>query len=162
MKTCPQCGKPKPLDEYRTRKVKGRTYPAPYCNPCTREYQRQRRRERLAEGWEEPRRSTAEQTRTSWLRRLQQLGITEDEYLGLLEIQGGQCAICKADQPWSRSTTWHVDHDHITGEVRGLLCSRCNRGLGYFRDDPALLNRAIDYLHQTPYSHLTAATFTKI
>jgi len=43
----------------------------------------------------------------------------------------------------------HVDHDHITGALRGLLCSACNTGLGFFRDHPELLKRAIEYLNQS-------------
>lgn len=80
------------------------------------------------------------------LRRLRVLGITEDEYLAMKSAQDDRCAICRGEVPWARSGTWHIDHCHESGKVRGLFCSRCNRGLGYFRDDPALLQQAIDYL----------------
>lgn len=158
MKKCPRCEKTLPLDNFRSRTSKGRRYPAPYCKPCTRDYQRQRHHERLAEGWTPPKRSTEDNTRTSWLRRLRVLGITEDDYLRLMEIQGGCCAICRTDEPWSRSSTWAVDHDHDTGAVRGLLCSRCNRGLGHFKDDITRLRAAIAYLEEPPYNQITAAT----
>lgn len=59
---------------------------------------------------------------------------------GLMEAQGGTCAICP------RTDDLCVDHDHATGVVRGLLCRSCNSGLGQFRDDPVLLAKAIDYL----------------
>jgi hypothetical protein len=56
--------------------------------------------------------------------RAAQLGVTDAEYERLLAAQGGGCAIC--DHP-PRTRRLHVDHDHKTGEVRGLLCHRCNR-----------------------------------
>jgi recombination endonuclease VII len=58
--------------------------------------------------------------------RAKQLGVSDDEYARLLEAQGGGCAICGA-KPKTRRL--HVDHDHKTGKVRGLLCHRCNRAL---------------------------------
>ncbi len=58
-------------------------------------------------------------------------------------MQGGGCAIC-GKRPGKVSL--HVDHDHETGEVRGLLCVGCNNALGQFRDDLELLARASDYL----------------
>ena len=62
-------------------------------------------------------------------RRATQLGVTDDEYEGMLAEQGGVCAIC-GSPPKSRRL--HVDHDHRTGAVRGLLCFRCYRALaGY-------------------------------
>lgn len=62
-------------------------------------------------------------------------------YIEMLELQHGLCAICseKMVQP-------AVDHCHATKRVRGLLCRSCNVGLGFFKDDPERLRRAIDYL----------------
>lgn len=70
-------------------------------------------------------------------------GLTHVEYAAMLEAQGGLCSLC-GRPPGKRRLD--VDHDHTTGAVRSLLCSLCNRGLGYFRDDPALLRAAIRYL----------------
>lgn len=67
-------------------------------------------------------------------------GITEAEFDTLLAQQGGGCAIC------GRQTTLCVDHDHDTGEVRGILCRECNRALGLFGDDSDTLERAAKYL----------------
>ena len=65
----------------------------------------------------------------------------------LLRAQGGRCAICgKKPSRWHR--IWHVDHNHITREVRGVLCMQCNTGLGLFKDSPKLLDKAKRYLLQ--------------
>jgi hypothetical protein len=117
-------------------------------------------RDRRKNGYRAPRsKSTEDETRRSWLRRLRLLGLTEGEYLDLLSKQDGRCAICKTDEPWGRSRTWHVDHDHESGRVRGLLCSKCNRGIGYFQDDVNRLAAAIVYLNAS-HSQTTAATFS--
>ena len=71
-------------------------------------------------------------------------GITVDDYDRLLGEQGGKCAVC-GDTPEHRL---HVDHDHDTGRVRGLLCTWCNKGLGAFRDNPDKLLGAAAYLLQ--------------
>ena len=73
-------------------------------------------------------------------------GITKADYEGMREAQGDRCAICGVDSPGSRSKVWSVDHCHVTNVVRGLLCHRCNMGLGYFKDDPVRLRSAITYL----------------
>jgi hypothetical protein len=70
-------------------------------------------------------------------------GISQADYEALLATQGGGCAIC--GKPPGKISL-HVDHDHETGDVRGLLCVGCNNALGQFHDDPALLHRAVGYL----------------
>lgn len=80
-------------------------------------------------------------------KRLKRYGITPEQYDAMLAAQGGHCAICPATEPGGRGE-WHVDHDHETGEVRGLLCSRCNLGIGLFRDTPGLLESAATYLRR--------------
>lgn len=75
-------------------------------------------------------------------------GIDSEQYAAMLLSQRGRCAICGEAPSRSRgpSGRLHVDHDHDSGRVRGLLCGRCNPGLGYFKDDPARLRAAVRYL----------------
>lgn len=73
-------------------------------------------------------------------------GITIDDYERMLRAQNGQCAICGSSNPGGGYKNFAVDHNHTTGEVRGLLCTRCNRGLGLFKDDPVLTQLATNYL----------------
>ena len=73
--------------------------------------------------------------------------ITLDEYNVLLNKQKHRCAICKSfDVGRKDAKYFHVDHDHITGKVRGLLCNKCNTALGLFNEDVTALKRAIKYL----------------
>jgi hypothetical protein len=66
---------------------------------------------------------------------LKRYGLTPEAYDSLLESQGGGCAICGSTIADSRGNRPHVDHCHDTGKVRGILCGRCNMGLGHFGDD---------------------------
>lgn len=59
-------------------------------------------------------------------------GITEERYAQMLHAQGGVCALCRRDRP-GRWGQYHVDHDHETGRLRGLLCVRCNAALGFYQ-----------------------------
>ena len=82
----------------------------------------------------------------AWLRRY---GITREWYDKTLALQGGGCAICHTKEVGRKGHTHlHVDHDHATGIVRGLLCDRCNKGLGYFKDNESSLASAAEYLEK--------------
>lgn len=71
-------------------------------------------------------------------------------YNKLIDLQNNVCAICK------NTGKLHVDHDHITGIVRGLLCMNCNTGIGNLKDSPELLRSAINYLLQeTPSAQIS-------
>lgn len=72
-------------------------------------------------------------------------GIGLDEWYRMYEEQGGLCMVCREDGGVRRL---HVDHCHTTGKVRGLLCGRCNIGIGYFLDDPARLRAAAEYMEK--------------
>lgn len=72
-------------------------------------------------------------------------GMTSDAMLTMLDEQNHSCLICGKliiDKP-------HVDHNHVTGHVRGLLCNNCNLGLGMFKDNPNYLRTAASYLEKT-------------
>lgn len=71
-------------------------------------------------------------------------GLTLDQYYEMLEKQGGACAICRC--PPSGKQRLAVDHSHVSGKVRELLCGSCNRALGLFHEDRFSLQNAIDYL----------------
>ncbi len=78
-------------------------------------------------------------------------GLTAEQFAALLDAQGGRCAICKTTEPVpGKAGTWHVDHDHATGAVRGLLCVNCNTVLGRARDNPLTLSYAVLYLFDPP------------
>lgn len=73
-------------------------------------------------------------------------GITPGDYYRMLAEQDGRCAICLSDTDSYGRSKFSVDHDHETGEVRGLLCTHCNRAIGLFGDNAERLTRAANYL----------------
>lgn len=125
---CPDCQVVKPLDDF-PRSRSGRGGHGRYCKPC-HNVKGRKNKEKLFGS-----------TREYHLRR--RYGIGEKEVQQLLAEQGGVCAICGAADPE------HVDHDHVTGYIRGILCFNCNGGLGHFRDNLARMNSAIAYLKAT-------------
>jgi hypothetical protein len=95
----------------------------------------------------------ADKLKDTRLRRL--YGITLAAYNELLQKQNGGCAICRAKEG-DGGRPLYVDHNHTTGEIRGLLCGGCNRGLGHFQDDADRLGAAIYYLLKTKRLRLIA------
>lgn len=71
-------------------------------------------------------------------------GITDEQYQHLFDAQGHRCAICGAERRDHRNLA--IDHDHVTGAFRGLLCQDCNLGIGQLADDPDRLEAAARYL----------------
>jgi hypothetical protein len=122
---CPDCEAIKPLEEFpRNRNDTGGH--GRYCKPCHNARGRESK-QRLFGG-----------SREYHLRR--RYGIGQADFDRIMAQQGGVCPICGRENPE------HVDHDHVTGELRGILCFNCNQGLGNFRDSPQAMARAIEYL----------------
>lgn len=166
-KVCSKCGEMKPLSEFHAGAGRGGVRAD--CKVCFRarrnakyrddpEFRREAK-ERVArwrvENDEYYRARQAEYQKSDAYRRsLRQThlktkyGITLQDYDEMLERQDGGCAIC--GRPPRADISLHVDHDHGTGLVRGLLCFPCNNALGLMGDDPARLARAIDYLTTAP------------
>lgn len=90
---------------------------------------------------------TEQNSKAQLLGRCNTYGITVEEYWVMFESQLGLCAICKTEQPDGRSMA--IDHCHAKGHVRGLLCRRCNTGLGVFEDDIDRLLSAVAYLRNS-------------
>lgn len=80
----------------------------------------------------------------SHIKKLRKYGMTPGEYDILLKRQNGVCAIC--GKPPKPKKKLHVDHDHMNGKVRGLLCFRCNFGLSYFSENHKIVHKAFEYL----------------
>lgn len=72
-------------------------------------------------------------------------GLSLEDWDRMVIQQGGRCAICNLPAP-----ALNVDHCHVSGTVRGLLCELCNKGLGLFKDNPAYLLEAVQYLRTSP------------
>jgi hypothetical protein len=80
---------------------------------------------------------------TAFIARIRgRYGLTAIEYCAMLLRQHGLCAVCEKFRPL------HVDHCHITGKVRGLVCVPCNTGMGHFQHDPVLLRAAADHIEE--------------
>ncbi len=160
VKVCTKCDETKPLSEF-SKRGKGRGGYNSRCKACRLEYYRAYRvanrarfnatstryykahraevaaRKRV-QRTENPEKCASQALQTKY-------GITLADYDEMLETQGGGCAIC-GNTPVENGRRLCVDHDHETGEVRGLLCDACNRGLGYFRDDSEICRQAMLYL----------------
>ena len=92
---------------------------------------RERNREKLREWHRNDRKNNTRR------RRLGPYNLTQAQLDTMLVMQLGLCAICQLPPDGKGpNAVLHIDHDHATGKVRGLLCQACNRGLGFFRDDP--------------------------
>ena len=85
------------------------------------------------------------------VRMLRLYGITIEQYETMRMAQGDRCAICQRLPRRLGRADLHIDHDVLTGKVRALLCSSCNRGLGFFGHSPEALRAAAQYLevHET-------------
>jgi hypothetical protein len=117
--------------------------------PYSSEEERRAGRRRAENAYRQRRRALtpgfdAEKKRRKHLRR--EYGITPEEFENMLHSQNGQCAICGTFEADAKHRRLHVDHDHITGKVRGLLCGRCNMMLGYALENTMVLEAAIAYL----------------
>jgi hypothetical protein len=164
LKKCRICGEEKPLTEFH-RATGARDGHRGECKSCFRSLwkaryeadpERRRRAVAGAKAWQarnpekhaEIQRQYRESGRKAEVMRAAHLkrkyGITIADYEAMLAAQGGGCAICGAAEPDGQSL--HVDHCHDSGAVRGLLCFRCNAGLGQFDHDGERLARATAYL----------------
>lgn len=160
--TCTKCGDDKKSSEFSpsSRHRNGRF---PWCKSCKSAYQSDwvsavPKEERQAQqaAWR-AQRDADKEAREKYLRKSvgyalrSRYGVTDHQVAELAAFQKGVCSICGAPPDTTRKRGGlHVDHDHTTGSVRGLLCEPCNLGLGFFKDSPERLTAAIRYLGSPP------------
>lgn len=102
-------------------------------------------------------RNPALNIRRVWLHKLRTFGIDEDEYERRRREQSDRCACCGTHEPGAGKTHWLVDHDHMSGAIRGLLCHRCNAGIGMLGDTVEHVEMALAYLRRvSPMDHALA------
>lgn len=121
------CGEAKPIEDFVRNRATADGIGA-YCKPSHNRIGRENRAKLHGS------------TRHDHLKR--RYGIGADKVQELIQRQGGQCPICETRPPE------HVDHDHKTGLIRGVLCFACNGGLGNFRDNAEWLERAVACLRK--------------
>jgi hypothetical protein len=84
-------------------------------------------------------------------------GITREQYRALWLAQKGVCAVCRKPERTARNRLLTIDHDHVTGQVRGLLCSQCNRAIGLLDDSPKVIEAAASYVRKNRQMKLVIA-----
>lgn len=138
-KICSKCKLEKELSNYWKDKTKASGY-RPECKVCT--YETQKRRPNRLIKMKEWRKNNKEYVKSHDLKT--SFGITLDKYNAILIQQNYCCASCKRHQS-SFKKKLAVDHDHLTGKVRGLLCSACNTALGLLKENIETMNSLIVY-----------------
>lgn len=140
-KKCSCCGEVKPTTEFTRRKNHGKWGFYYYCKACVNK----KRKQYSLDNPEKCKRIHKKHN----LKKL--YGLTIEDVGIILKNQNYKCAICGKEIflfGSSKKLTAHVDHDHKTGKIRGLLCQECNTGLGKFMDNPEYLLGAISYLNK--------------
>lgn len=138
MKKCITCKQEKELNEFYTdnQKKDGKMFKCKICSvKSVVEYQRKNK------------------TKIKFIHLKNETGVTEEQYFNLLKLQNNQCCICKSHIK-DNNKNFSIDHCHDKKLVRGLLCSRCNLGLGYFKDNKDLLESAFKYLVENNFIYL--------
>lgn len=142
---CNKCVDWKPLSEFH--KDKRRPYGAAmYCKTCTNRITRENHKSRYAPG--KPRHKMySRKCKNHQLKR--DYGISLEDYEKILSSQGGKCDICKTELCYDKGPNLaHLDHCHSSQAIRGILCVRCNKGLGYLQDSEDIIQGAIRYLEK--------------
>jgi len=137
VKVCTSCKQEKPLAQFHKSKD-GKYGHASNCQVCAYDKNKQWFAKKIKEDPDYYR-----------YRNLKKLyGISREDYDSTLSKQEGKCAICRKDAADSVHGNLYVDHDHGTGNIRGLLCDKCNTGLGHFQDSADIMSEAIKYLNR--------------
>lgn len=152
MKQCTKCNEAKPLIGFYTAK-QNKDKLSSSCKQCILAKQKEYKekhpelREKATQATKKWRLDPVNKRADISSRYKTKYGITLDDYEKLLKGQNKECYICKKKETQGNKPLY-VDHCHVSGKVRKLLCQQCNSGLGMFRDNPELLIKAADYIKE--------------
>ena len=129
-KICAACKKEKAVNQFAWER-KGK-YRGSWCKSC-----------RVAKNmaWRQANPTYRRDYELKW-----RYGISLEEFKAILESQGGKCAICGTTETGKQD--WHMDHNHTTKQIRGVLCPKCNRAIGYLNDSLEVVESAAAYLRK--------------
>lgn len=136
LKRCPTCKLVKSLEEFYTSKNSNGGY-ASHCKECSRYLNKKITPNQRKKYY------TRSKERVRNYNLIKRYGITLEEYNIILKKQNNVCAVCGGKD---KKKSLAVDHNHKTGEVRGLLCGRCNPALGFIQESPKLVKQLLKYL----------------
>jgi len=143
---CGTCKIIKPLSEYRYQN-KSKGTKGYECNACTKirsKEWRNKNKEKVIEYRKQYSKTNKKIIKEYSLKNT--YGITVEQHKQMFVSQNGRCAIC--NKQFIKSKDIHIDHNHITGQIRQLLCSHCNTAIGLLKEDTYILNNAIQYLQK--------------
>ena len=147
MKTCRTCGKDMPIESFRLDARRGTRRSD--CRSCA-SVQHKKWAAKHKEHLRSYDRKRYRDDPNKWERHIRaKYGIAPADFEEMLVSQGGVCAICESSSPGKGHKRFNIDHDHKTGEVRGLLCWPCNTGIGKLKDSPERLRKAADYIESS-------------
>lgn len=149
---CTRCKMLKPSDQFSSRNSRNPETYQPRCKQCRNEIMTAWRRDN-PEKYKAYRKNYRQKNigRYRAIERKAKYGITQEEYIILFARQGECCGICKRLDAKNNGNDWHTDHNPVTGKVRGILCSPCNR-LVSRHATPEILRNAANYLAYWIYS----------
>ena len=158
-KTCVKCLHRKHFDNF-TDQSKAPDGKCNTCRDCLKKY-RQETKQRQQAWSKQYNKDNGEYIR--YKRLNDKYGVNKEWYEQTLKDQDHRCAICGTlEAKGNGNKHFHVDHDHDTGKVRGLLCAECNTGLGKFQDSVDVLHKAISYLNLYKTIHGYSCTCSSI
>jgi len=166
-KTCPKCTVRKPLSAYHKNKCRSDGL-ATHCKECTSEMLREWRvanpeRAKAISRKTKQKHIDANRARCRAYAKAKRAenpgyfrarhlkfayGLTPAEWQAMFDAQEQRCKICGTNNPRGKRARWHTDHNHATGKVRGILCSKCNSGIGLMEENVEVLQKAAAYVKE--------------
>lgn len=144
VRKCSKCKKEKDIEDFHKRA----SLKSSWCKDCRHQYYEMHKDtclQKAKEWYKQNKKKHSETARKSHLMR--KFGMTVDQYNEIFLKQNSKCYICHVNKPGGNGY-WHLDHNHITNQVRKILCHNCNMLVGHSKENVAILHKTILYLQE--------------